>query len=222
MIVGQQKSLEEIWETIKEYKKILVLGCNTCVAVCHQGGTKQAEVLSSLLKMHALQEGVEIELTVSGIERQCEHDFFPPVQDQVLETDGVLSLACGVGVQFMAEKFHKVPIIPALNTTFLGAVEEPGYFVEKCQACGNCILAMTGGICPVSRCAKRLLNGPCGGVSGGRCEINKEQDCVWCLIVGRLESLGRLEDYETLAQLKDWSSDRAGGPRKFRVEGFLP
>ena len=122
----------------------------------------------------------------------------------------------------MAEKFKTTPVYPALNTTFLGAVEQPGYFTEKCQACGNCVLALTGGLCPIARCAKRLLNGPCGGVSNGKCEINKELDCIWHLIVERLEALGRLDDYEKLFPLKDWSKDRAGGPRTFKVEGFLP
>jgi ferredoxin len=222
MIVGEQKPFEEIWKTIGEHRKVLVLGCNSCVAVCHQGGTKQAGVLASLLKMKATQDGVDIQLDVDGIERQCEHEFFKPVMDAVAGADAVLSLACGVGVQFMAEKFHATPVYPALNTTFLGAVERPGYFTEKCQACGNCVLAATGGICPVARCAKRLLNGPCGGVSNGKCEINKELDCAWHLIVERLEALGRLDDYEKLFPLKDWSKDRAGGPRTFKIEGFLP
>jgi len=222
MIVGQQKPLDEIWEMVREHQKVLVLGCNSCVAVCHQGGIKQAGVLASLLRMQAIQAGVEIQLEVRGIERQCEHDFFKSVMDAVTGTDAVLSLACGVGVQFMAEKFHATPVYPALNTTFLGAVEQPGYFTEKCQACGNCVLANTGGICPIARCAKRLLNGPCGGVSNGKCEINKELDCAWHLIVERLEALGRLDDYEKLFPLKDWSKDRAGGPRTFKVEGYLP
>jgi ferredoxin len=222
MIVGQQKPLEEIWMMIRDMRKVLVLGCNSCVAVCHQGGTKQAEILASLLRMHATQAGVAVELDVMGIERQCEHEFFKPAMDAVAGADAVLSLACGVGVQFMAEKFHTTPVYPALNTTFLGAVERPGYFTEKCQACGNCVLAATGGICPVARCAKRLLNGPCGGVSNGKCEINNELDCAWHLIVERLEALGRLDDYEKLFPLKDWSKDRAGGPRTFKIEGFLP
>ncbi len=222
MIVGQQKPLEEIWSMVREHRHVLVLGCNSCVAVCHQGGTKQAEVLTSLLRMQAVQAGVEMQLEVMGIERQCEHDFFASVMDAVTGTEAVLSLACGVGVQFMAEKFQTTPVYPALNTTFLGAVERPGYFTEKCQACGNCILATTAGLCPVARCAKRLLNGPCGGVSNGRCEISRELDCVWHLIVERLEALGKLDDYEKLSPLKDWSKDRAGGPRTLIVEEFLP
>jgi ferredoxin len=206
---------------VRKHRKVLVLGCNSCVAVCHQGGTKQAEVLASLLRMQATQERVEVKLVEGGIERQCEHEFFKSVLGAISETEAVLSLACGVGVQFMAEKFHNTPVYPALNTTFLGAVERLGYFTEKCQACGNCVLAVTGGICPVSRCAKRLLNGPCGGVSNGKCEINKDLDCAWCLIVNRLEALDRLDDYEELFPLKDWSKDRAGGPRSFTVEGDL-
>jgi len=221
MIVGQQKPLEEIWAMVREYRKVLVFGCNSCVAVCHQGGTKQAEVLTSLLRMQATQDDVAIEMEVGGIERQCEHEFFNSALDAITKTEAVLSLACGVGVQFMAEKFHTTPVYPALNTTFLGAVERPGYFTEKCQACGNCVLAITGGICPVARCAKRLLNGPCGGANNGKCEINKELDCAWQLIVDRLEALGRLDDYEKLFPLKDWSKDRAGGPRTFKVEGYL-
>ncbi len=222
MIVGEQKPLEEIWSMVREHSNVLLLGCNSCVAVCHQGGTKQAGVLASLLRMQAAQENIDMKLEVDGIERQCEHDFFLQVQDVVARVDAVLSLACGIGVQFMAEKYGATPVYPALNTTFLGAADQPGFFVEKCQACGNCVLAATGGICPVARCGKRLLNGPCGGVSNGKCEINRELDCAWHLIVERLEALGRLDDYEKLFPLKDWSKDRAGGPRKFKVEGQQP
>lgn len=222
MIVGEQKPLEEIWAMVREHRKVLLLGCNSCVAVCHQGGTKQAGVLASLLRMQAAQERIDIELEVDGIERQCEHDFFSSVQEAISRADAVLSLACGIGVQFIAEKYGTTPVYPALNTTFLGAADQPGFFVEKCQACGNCVLAATGGICPVARCGKRLMNGPCGGVSSGKCEINKDLDCAWLLIVERLEALGRLDDYERLFPLKDWSTDRAGGPRKLKVEGQEP
>jgi ferredoxin len=220
MIVGEQKPIEEIWELIRDHKKVLVLGCNTCVAVCHQGGTREATIMASLLRIRATQEKVRMTITDSGIERQCEHEFFTSAEDDVAGADAVLSLACGIGVQFMAEKFSRTPVYPALNTTFLGAVDRPGHFIERCQACGNCVLAATGGICPVTRCAKRLLNGPCGGASGGKCEISKDVDCVWHIIIDRLEALGRLDDYEKLFPFKDWSTDRAGGLRSFSVEGM--
>lgn len=214
MIVGKQKPLDEIWDMVKGHKNLLVFGCNTCVAICHEGGNKEAESLASLLRIKAEQEGTDIKITHSGIERQCEHEFFDPAINAIESADAVLSTACGIGVQFIAEKFEKTIVYPGLNTTFLGAVEKLGVMTEKCQACGQCVLGITAGICPIARCAKRVLNGPCGGSTKGSCEINKELDCAWQLIVNRLVALGQMDRYETLASIKDWSSDRAGGPRK--------
>ena len=220
MIVGEQKPFDEIWEMVKDHKQLTVFGCNTCVSVCHQGGNKEAEILASLLRMRATQEGVEIDIQDGGIERQCEHPFFEKVADTLIGSEAILSLACGIGVQFIAQKYMKVPVYPALNTTFLGDVQRDGFFTEKCQACGDCVLGVTGGVCPVSRCCKRIFNGPCGGSSNGKCEISKDIDCAWQLVVDRLEALGKMEDYEKITPLKDWSKDRAGGPRSFKLEDF--
>lgn len=220
MIIGEQKPLDEIWEMVKDHKQLTVFGCNTCVAVCHQGGNKEAEMLASVLRMRATQENVDIEIVDGGIERQCEHPFFEQAKEQLDGSEAVLSLACGIGVQFVAEKYMSTPVYPALNTTFLGDVQEDGYYTEKCQACGDCVLGVTGGICPVSRCCKRLFNGPCGGSSDGKCEISKDIDCAWQLVVDRLKAMGRLDEYEKLTPIKDWSKDRAGGPRSFKLEGF--
>lgn len=214
MIVGKQKPLDEIWEMIRAHKDVHVLGCNTCVAVCHEGGSKEAETLAALLRIKAEQEGVTITITHGGIERQCEHEFFESVEDKLKEAGAVLSTACGIGVQFIAEKYTSTIVYPGLNTTFLGAVESLGIMTERCQACGNCLLGVTAGICPIARCAKRLMNGPCGGSTKGSCEINKDVPCAWQLIIDRLTALGQMDRYETLAPIKDWSSDRAGGPRK--------
>ena len=148
------------------------------------------------------------------LERQCDHEYLEEIRDVVDQYDAVVSLACGVGVQFTAEKYHSMPLFPGVNTSFMGATEARGLWTERCQGCGHCILARTGAICPVSRCAKRVLNGPCGGSAAGKCEINKEVDCAWQLIVDRLKALGKMDEYEELCPLKDWSKDRAGGPRK--------
>lgn len=220
MIVGEQKPFEEIWEMVKDHKQLTVFGCNTCVAVCHQGGNKEAGILAAQLRMRASQDGVDIEIVDSGIERQCEHEFFEKTEELIQKSEAVLSLACGIGVQFMATKYESTPLYPALNTTFLGDVPETGVFTEKCQACGDCVLGVTGGVCPVSRCAKRLFNGPCGGSTTGKCEISKETECAWQLVVDRLEALGRLDTYEKVMPLKDWSKDRSGGPRSFKLEDF--
>ena len=132
------------------------------------------------------------------------------------------NMTAGVGVQFTAEKYFSTPVYPGVNTCFMGATEDRGLWTERCQGCGQCILARTGGICPVSRCAKRVMNGPCGGSTDGKCEINKDVICAWQLIVERLKALDRFDDYETLSPLKDWSTDRAGGPRKVVREDVQP
>ena len=152
--------------------------------------------------------------------RHLPDPFFERTEELVAGAEAVLSLACGIGVQFMAGKYPDTPIYPALNTTFLGDVPETGDFTEKCQACGDCVLGATGGVCPVSRCAKRVLNGPCGGSNKGMCEISKDTECAWQLVVERLERLGKLDDYEKVQPIKDWSKDRSGGPRSFRLEDF--
>ncbi len=218
MIVADKKPIEEIIETVKDNKNILVLGCNECVTVCEAGGKKEVGVLASALRMYFLNQGKEVKIDEVTLERQCDHEYLEEIRDRVDQYDAVISLACGVGVQFTAEKYHSTPIYPGVNTCFLGATEARGLWTERCQACGQCILATTGGICPVSRCAKRLLNGPCGGSTAGKCEINKELACAWQLIVDRLTALNRLDDYETLCPIKDWSTDRAGGPRKVTRE----
>jgi len=218
MIVADRKPMEEVIEEIRDFKNILVLGCNECVTVCEAGGKKEVGVLASALRMYFLkreQEGSPaVSISEHTLERQCDHEYLEEIRQDMDRYDAVVSLACGVGVQFMAEKYNDTPIYPGVNTCFMGATEERGVWTERCQGCGQCILASTGGICPIARCAKRLLNGPCGGSTAGSCEISKDTDCAWQLIINRLEALGRMDEYETLSPLKDWSTDRAGGPRK--------
>ncbi len=214
MIVADKKPIEEIIEEIKGHEKILILGCNECVTVCEAGGKKEVGVLASALRMYFLNQGREVKIDEVTLERQCDHEYLEEIRDKMDQYDAVVSIACGVGVQFMAEKYHDTPIYPGVNTCFMGVTEKRGLWTERCQGCGDCILARTGGICPVSRCAKRIFNGPCGGSVKGSCEINKEIDCAWQLIIDRLKALNRLNDYEELSPIKNWSTDRAGGPRK--------
>lgn len=214
MIIADKKPIEEIIEQITTFENILILGCNECVTVCEAGGKKEVEILASALRIYFLNQGREVNIEEETIERQCDHEYLEVLRGRIGRYQAVVSLACGVGVQFMAETYKTLEVFPGVNTCFLGATESRGVWVERCQACGACILARTGGICPVTRCAKRVLNGPCGGSSKGKCEINKELDCAWQLIVDRLKNLGRLDEYEKVAPIKDWSSDRAGGPRK--------
>ena len=213
MIVAKNKPVEEIIEEVKDFGKILLVGCNECVTVCEAGGKKEVAVLASALRMYFMNQGQDMKIDEVTLERQCDHEYLEEIRNMVDHYDAILSLACGVGVQFMAEKYFQTPVLPGVDTCFMGVTEERGVWTERCQGCGQCILARTGGICPVSRCAKRLFNGPCGGSTKGHCEINKDVVCGWQVIVDRLKELNRFDDYEKLAPVKDWSTERAGGPR---------
>jgi ferredoxin len=214
MIVGKLKPMEEIVSSVSEFRNILILSCGSCVTVCLSGGDREAQALGREIIQDKYHKQDPPTIKLDTIQRQCERDLIKTFLEIPPDTDAILSTACGAGVQTLAETFEHLPVIPALNTTFLGALDEPGVWREKCQGCGDCVLTQTAGICPVSRCAKRIFNGPCGGSSKGKCEIDSEIDCAWQLIIDRLTALGRLDDYEKIASPKDWSSDRSGGPRK--------
>jgi ferredoxin len=214
MIKGERKPLAEIRELIAPYNRILVLGCGTCVTICFAGGEKEVADLASALRLMERREGKEKEFLEHTVKRQCEKEFLEDIADSLKQADAVLSLACAVGVQAVAQHFPTVHVLPAINTSFLGLIEEPGVWSEVCVACGNCVLGLTGGICPITRCAKSLLNGPCGGSVGGKCEISPDVPCGWQLIYERLARLGLLETLEKIQPPKDWSSSHSRGPRR--------
>ena len=128
--------------------------------------------------------------------------------------DAILSLACGAGVQAVGDMYPEIPVIPALNTEFLGETKDQGIWVENCLGCGDCMLYHFGGVCPLARCSKQLMNGPCGGSRGGSCEVRPDLPCAWQEILLRLESFGALDRLEKIYPPKDWSRKNAGGPRK--------
>ncbi len=220
MVVGERKPFDEILKMVQDHKKILLLGCGGCVTVCLTGGDDAVRVLGSQLRMAREKEGAPVEIIEKTVERQCDPEYVDQVQSIVPEVDAVLSMACGAGVQYVAERYSSTPAYPALNTSFVGGSIKEGYYVEKCQTCGECKLYYTGGICPIARCSKSLLNGPCGGSTKGKCEIDSAVDCGWQLIVDRLKSLGLMDRYEQLMGICDWRTNRDGGPRKMIREDF--
>jgi ferredoxin len=214
MIVAEQKPLDEIKGLVGDARKVLVVGCGTCVTVCFAGGDKEAGILASSLRMATRIDGTPKDVTHLTVQRQCEWEYIDPIGDSIRQADIVLSIGCGIGVQAIAERYPDKVVVPGLNTTFLGQPSEQGVWEERCAACGSCILGVTGGICPVARCAKQLLNGPCGGSQDGVCEIGKETPCAWQLIYDRLSAQGRLQLIEEILPPKDWSTSRDGGPRR--------
>jgi len=214
MIIAEQKSLEEIKTLIGNSEKVLVLGCGTCVTVCFAGGEREAAIMASSLRMATKLEGNSKAITDITVQRQCEWEYLDQVTEQIGEADVVLSLGCGIGVQAIAEHFPNTWVVPGLNTSFLGLPSEQGVWEERCAACGDCILGLTGGICPIARCSKSLLNGPCGGSEDGHCEIDPEIPCAWQLIYDRLSSMDKLDVLLDLQPPKNWQTSRDGGPRK--------
>lgn len=206
MIVAERKPFEEIKERVKDYKKLLILGCGTCVSVCHAGGEKEVGLLATELRMANKLDGKEVEIGEATIERQCDQEYIEPIVEKAKDYDAVLSMACGAGVQFVAEMLESMPVIPALNTRFIGVAAEEGIFAEKCRACGNCLLADYGGICPITMCAKSLVNGPCGGYKDGKCETSSERDCAWIMIYERLVKQNRLDKMREISAFKDYST----------------
>lgn len=216
MIVAERKPFDEIYAMIKDYKTVLILGCGTCVTVCMAGGEKEVGILAEQIRLYEKDFPKEKKHIIieAVVERQCEREFFEPIKDKIAEADCILSMACGVGVQNATRVFGKKEFYPCLNTEFFGALKEPGVWDELCRGCGKCILELTGGICPIARCSKSLLNGPCGGSQGGKCEVNSDIDCVWQLIYDHFKELGKLDELENLIVAKDWSNSGSGGPRK--------
>ncbi len=214
MIVAEQKPIDEIKGCLAGHRRVLVLGCGTCVTVCLAGGEREVATLASVLRL-----GGGLEILENTIERQCDAEFFDPVRAQAEGCDAILSLACGVGVQLAARLFPEKPVYPALNTKFMGTNEAGGKWQENCLACGDCKLGLFGGVCPVTRCSKSLCNGPCGGSEEGMCEVDPERiECGWQLIYDRLKALGKLETLAEPVAPRDWSKTHSGGPRRLTRE----
>jgi len=215
MIVADQKPVSDITEMLRGKRKVLAVGCGTCVAVCFAGGKREVATLCSAVRMATDLAGEPVEIDETVVQRQCEAEYIEHLGDKVGEYDAILSLGCGVGVQSLADNFPETRVLPGLNTKFMGGPTEQGVWVERCQGCGNCLLDYTGGICPITRCPKQLMNGPCGGTDhGGRCEVDPSIPCAWYNIWERMDNLEIQEELMEIRPPKDWSTSRDAGMRR--------
>ena len=203
MIVAERKPIERIEVALGAARRVLVVGCGTCVAVCRAGGEKEVQLLAAELRMRDAAAGRERSIDEIALTRQCDREYLDQLAPHVGGYDVVLSMACGAGVQFLAERYDDRIVLPALDTRFIGVAEGAGVWTERCVACADCVLEQTGGICPITICAKSLLNGPCGGTNHGKCEVDGNKDCAWTLIYRKMERLGRLEVLRKIAPPKD-------------------
>ncbi len=215
MIFAEWKPLQELVDKLKNHKKVLLVGCATCVAECAAGGEKEVETLAPLLSMALKKQGYDVQITTATLEKQCEWEFVEELAEQAGNVDAIMSIACGIGIQALAERFDPLAVYPGVNTSALTIRQEPGLWAARCAACGDCVLGETFGYCPIARCAKSLLNGPCGGTrKSGKCEVDEDLDCVWNLIVERAEERGQLESLAQIKRTKNWSNSRHGGPKR--------
>jgi ferredoxin len=213
MIVASRKSISEIKEALAKHDKVLFAGCGTCVTVCLAGGEREVGIMSYAMRMARRLDGQPIEIEQVTIERQCENEFIQELAPAVERNEAILSFGCGAGVQAIAERFPDKPVYAALDTQFLGILEEQAVWGEKCLGCGSCVLSDFGAICPVTRCAKRLLNGPCGGSTEERCEVDPDRPCAWQLIYRRLKAIGQLDNLTRVVPAKDWRASWHAGAR---------
>ena len=215
--ITKQKPDEEVMRFLGKCQKVYLIGCGTCATLCHTGG--KSEILEMKDKLEAIDKEVTgwmviptacDELTKYALQENAEY---------VDAADCILAMTCAVGVQTISTYLEEPKsIYPALNTMFTGMENSLGHFSEVCLQCGACVLGRTAAICPLVRCAKSLLNGPCGGSSGGKCEISSDVPCAWQQIYDRLAATGRLDELEEIEPFKDWSVSVSGGPRKIDVE----
>jgi ferredoxin len=194
MIVAERKPFDEIKDMLSGYGKIFILGCDTCVSVCMAGGKKEVGLLGSQLRMKFKKDGKQVRIDEDTVERQCNKEYMEQILNKLIDYEVVVSMACGAGVQLLADLCEPLQILPGVNTRFIGMTPKDGTWVERCRACGDCVLDETAGICPVAVCAKGILNGPCGGTDHGKCEVDKEKDCAWTLIYRRLDKMGKLDN----------------------------
>ena len=208
-IITTKKPFEEVIGAMKQAKKIAIISCGSCAAMCQTGGTEEAKAMAEKLEM----EGFEI-TTVIVPEEVCDNRVMKKdlrkIEEDLQNTDAILTLSCGLGVasitEVLSNKHPDIPVFIGTNTEFMGMTERIGRFYMRCRGCGDCLLNETGGICPITTCAKSLMNGPCGGMVDGKCEVgNYEKDCGWVLIYERLKELGRLDLFLKLRDPVDWS-----------------
>ena len=208
MIVVKRKPIKEILKMIGSAENVLIVGCDGCAAIYQEGGQKQVDLVTLVLKMaKKLKENKNINVKTASLLRQCDRQICATsLRPSVNKADVILSMGCGAGAQTLAQVFENNTVVPALDTMFIGAQDrEQGKLYELCSACGECILFETGGVCPITRCEKQLLNGPCGGQAKGKCEVGGwKNDCAWVLIYNRLKEKGRLDQFTKFREQRDF------------------
>ena len=216
MVISDRKPMSEILGFLKDANKIILVGCNQCAAAAKTGGEPELEDMKVLLEAEG-KEVLGYILPNTACNLMLGKKELKALKDELKDADAILSLACGDGTQTIVKNVQKqnIPVYPANNTLFIGEVERVGKFKEACRACGECELGWTGGICPVTMCAKGLINGACGGAKNGKCEVDPDNDCAWIQIYEMLKNLDQLDNLLEVREPKDYSKQL--NPRRHSI-----
>lgn len=204
MIITKQKELNDLLNRLNG-KPVFIVGCSECATVCHTGGEEEVLAMKDVLE----KKGVNVAGWVV-LDPAChlnnDKRLLRLHKHEIDKADKVLVLACGNGAQVVSEILQNTDVISGTDTLFLGEIKRSNDFEKRCVMCGDCILDIFEGLCPISRCPKSMLNGPCGGSVNGKCEVNQDMDCVWSGIFDRLEEKGLLHKLKDIVEPKDWSN----------------
>ncbi len=216
MIITKKKKMDDILGALKDSKRVYLFGCDSCAEQCKTGGKEELDEMTVALG----KSGFEV-TGASLVEETCYRQLILKElrhKKEITESDAILVLACGAGVKTVADAVSdSQPVFPALDSSYLASIERVGRFFEGCSLCGECVLSDTAGICPHTECPKGLLNGPCGGVVHGMCEVNTEKECAWVRIYSRLKAQKRLHLMKRIRPPKDHSV--CSSPRQTLLRG---
>ena len=198
----QLKSNEELASLLEGKDNLYVIACNKCF--------KEFDTIDEPDCDEFLKFAAEQGKTVTGstkvdflcnkmhTERKLQ-DLFPE------GTENVVVISCGLGIQTVADLAGK-PVVAASNTLNYRGHHGMALTKKSCDACAQCYLNITGGVCPIVDCSKSLVNGQCGGAKNGKCEVDPNKDCAWEKIYQRLAKQGRLEEFlNQPVQVRDFS-----------------
>jgi len=215
-----QKPLDEILGYLQPGEKVFVVGCGNCAAKAKSGGEPETRAMKDRLEANGVAvtgwcvtpNGGSL-CKLSATQQLLNEDY----QAETEAADSFLVLACGQGIHTVIDATQGGMVHPGCDTIFGGETVNENFITEYCSLCGECLVDYTGGLCPLTLCAKGLLNGPCGGATDGKCEISKDRDCGWHLIYERLKAIGRLDLMKQYQPPKDWS--RSANPRSLTLSG---
>lgn len=213
MIVSRQKPIEEILSAVEGCNSLFLIGCTKCATVCKSGGEEEVWQMQETLTAAGIVVTGSIIIDEACHMLRVSRDLRSR-QQMVDEADAMLVMACGAGIQSVSAATSK-KTVAALDSLFLGNIRRFGQFEQKCSLCGECILTETAGICPVTCCAKGLLNGPCGGMDNGRCETDPETQCAWAEIFERLQQSPQSNNLEVYRAPKNYG--RLPKPGKLKL-----